>query len=308
MDPSSAQRRKEPPTPSRDIALIVNDLRHSREVTHNIRHGGVAKPVPSPSALATIVDKLSAALFPMHYGPADLKEESTDYFVGNLLGEALSSLELQIQRDLAFAHPSAGPGDRDIAAKASAIVKTFASRLTEIRGILVNDLRAAYRGDPAATNYPEILLGYPGMIAIIHYRLARALYELGAAMSARMISHVAHSRTAIDIHPGAQIGHSFFIDHGTGVVVGETAIIGDRVRLYQAVTLGARSFRASDDGELVKGEQRHPIIEDDVIVYAGATILGRITVGRGSVIGGNVWLTRSVPAESNITQAHSLAI
>jgi len=290
-----------------DLAKVVSGLRQSREVTHNIRHSGAARQVPSPGALESVVEKLSTALFPAHYGPAELREENVDFFVGNLLGEALSLLTLQIQRDLAFSDVSASPADPGIVSRASAIVRGFAARLADIRNFLVEDLHAAFRGDPAATNYPEILLGYPGMTAVIYYRLARALYELGATMSARMIGHIAHSKTAVDIHPGAQIGKSFFIDHATGVVIGETAIIGNRVRLYQAVTLGARNFEPDGEGGLVKGEARHPIIEDDVVIYAGATILGRITVGRGSVIGGNVWLTRSVPAGSNITQAHTLA-
>jgi serine O-acetyltransferase len=147
------------------------------------------------------------------------------------------------------------------------------------------------------------MLGYPGLIAIRYYRLGRALYLLGAPLLARLISQIAHSKTAIDIHPGAEIGHSFFIDHGTGVVIGQTTIIGDRVRIYQAVTLGAKSFQADEDGNLVKGVLRHPIVENDVVIYAGATILGRITIGAGSVIGGNVWLTQSVPPRSSITQA-----
>jgi len=144
------------------------------------------------------------------------------------------------------------------------------------------------------------------MTAIIHHRLANALHELGARFLARIIADIAHSRTGIDIHPGARIGQSFFIDHGTGVVIGETAIIGDRVRLYQAVTLGARSFPKEADGTLVKAIPRHPIVEDDVVIYAGATVLGRITIGRGSTIGGNVWLTHSIPAGSQISQARML--
>jgi len=169
--------------------------------------------------------------------------------------------------------------------------------------VLVSDLHAAYESDPAATAYPEILLGYPGMIALVYHRLAHALFRLGATLSARLISSIAHSKTAIDLHPGAEIGPRFFIDHGTGVVVGETAVIGERVRLYQAVTLGARSFPVDENGIVVKGTPRHPIVEDDVVIYAGATLLGRITIGRGSVIGGNVWLTQSVLAGSNISQA-----
>ncbi|MGZ4998168.1 MAG: serine O-acetyltransferase, partial [Methylobacter sp.] len=150
----------------------------------------------------------------------------------------------------------------------------------------------------------EVLVCYPGITAIIHHRLAHDLHQLGAPLVARIISEIAHSATGIDIHPGAQIGDSFFIDHGTGVVIGETAVIGRHVRVYQAVTLGAKRFQKDEDGILVKGNARHPIVEDDVVIYAGATILGRITIGRGSTIGGNVWLTHSVPSDSNITQAH----
>jgi len=179
----------------------------------------------------------------------------------------------------------------------------FAAVLPTIRGLLVNDLRAAYVGDPAAQGFPEIILGYPGMTAILHYRLAHALHERGAPLLARLISEIAHSKTGIDIHPGAEIGGSFFIDHGTGVVIGATAIIGERVRLYQAVTLGAKRFPVGENGALVKGNARHPIIEDDVVIYAGATILGRVTIGRGSTIGGNVWITRDVPPNSSVSQA-----
>jgi serine O-acetyltransferase len=151
-----------------------------------------------------------------------------------------------------------------------------------------------------------VLFCYPGVTAITHHRLAHELFRLGVPLLARMVSETAHSTTGIDIHPGARIGHSFFIDHGTGVVIGETAVIGRHVRLYQGVTLGARSFPLDADGVPIKGAPRHPIIEDDVVIYAGATILGRITVGRGAVIGGNVWLTRSVPAGSQITQAKTV--
>ena len=149
------------------------------------------------------------------------------------------------------------------------------------------------------------MICYPGALAIVHHRLAHLLYGLGAPVVARIISEVANSRTGIDIHPGANIGAAFFIDHGTGVVIGETAVIGRRVRLYQAVTLGARSFPTDVEGALRRGHARHPIVEDDVVIYAGATILGRITIGAGSVIGGNVWLTRSVPPGSRISQAQA---
>jgi serine O-acetyltransferase len=164
---------------------------------------------------------------------------------------------------------------------------------------------AAYRGDPAARSVDEVLLCYPGILAMINHRIAHRLYELELPLLARIIAEIAHSETGIDIHPGATIGPSFFIDHGTGVVIGETAVIGARVRLYQAVTLGAKSFPGDGSGGLQKGLPRHPVVEDDVVIYAGATILGRVTIGRGSVIGGNIWLTRSVPPGSNVTQANS---
>ena len=177
-----------------------------------------------------------------------------------------------------------------------------------IRNLIVGDLHAALRGDPAATSIAEVLLCYRGTIAIIYHRIAHAIYMLGGRFLARLFSDIAHARTGIDIHPAARIGEGFFIDHGTGVVIGETAIIGNSVRLYQAVTLGARSFPVDEAGNLIKGEPRHPIIEDNVVIYSGATVLGRVTVGRDSVIGGNVWLTRSVPPGSVITQASLRAL
>jgi serine O-acetyltransferase len=165
------------------------------------------------------------------------------------------------------------------------------------------DVQAAYEGDPAATSPEETILCYPGILAITNYRLAHELHLVGVPLLPRIITEHAHSITGIDIHPGATIGEQFFIDHGTGVVIGETCNIGSRVRIYQGVTLGAKSFPLDDDGNPIKGIPRHPIVEDDVVIYGGATILGRITIGCGSVIGGNVWLTRSVPPGSKITQA-----
>ncbi len=212
-------------------------------------------------------------------------------FVGSVLERALAALAVQVGRSLPFAGGEE-TSDDDLRRRSLEIARAFAARLPAIRGLLVSDLRAAYDGDPAATGYPEILLIYPGMTAVIHYRLAHALHQLGAVFLARQISEIAHSQTGIDIHPAAEIGGSFFIDHGTGVVIGATAVLGERVRLYQAV-------------KLIKGRPRHPIVEDDVVVYAAATILGRITIGRGSTIGGSVWLTHSVPPGSQITQAQT---
>jgi serine O-acetyltransferase len=299
----------EPPQPDSApsrwrLDSVVAELRLSREVTHNIRPKGRFRRPPSREAIAAIVDGLAASLFPAHYGGPELAIESLDYFVGATLNQALARLVDQVRLSLSFASESES-GETELAGLAQSITREFAARLPAIRGLLVHDLRAAFAGDPAAAGYPEILLGYPGMTAILHYRLAHALHELGAPLLARLICEIAHSKTGIDIHPAAEIGASFFIDHGTGVVIGATAVIGERVRLYQAVTLGARHFPADENGALVKGRARHPIIEDDVVIYAGATILGRITIGRGSTIGGNVWLTQGVAPGSQVTQAHA---
>ena len=284
-----------------NLDSIVTQLRFSREVSHNIRPKGSLRQSPSRDALAGILGDLSAALFPTHYGQSELGRENIDYFVGSTLNRALVALIEQVHRSLLFSGDVRS--DAKILTDASTIARDFAVELPSIRGLLVDDVRAAHRGDPAAGDLYEILLGYPGMTAIVYHRLAHSLYLRGATLIARLISEIAHSKTGIDIHPGADIGASFFIDHGTGVVIGETAIIGKQVRIYQAVTLGARNFPADESGTLIKGKPRHPIIEDEVVIYAGATILGRVTIGRGSIIGGNVWLTRSVPPNSRISQA-----
>ena len=280
---------------------IVAELRTSREETHSIRRDGEARRAPSREALEDILNRLTEALFPRHYGKFDLDGENIDYFVGHTLSVALDKLCEQIHRGALFIGDDLLPGfHREDAIK---LTRQFAFELPEVRGLLISDLRAAFVGDPAAKNFPEILIGYPGMTAIIHHRLAHILHRLDARLVARLVAEIAHARTGIDIHPGASVGSGFFIDHGTGVVVGETAIIGDNVRIYQAVTLGARHFPTDDEGKLIKGDARHPIVEDDVVIYAGATILGRITIGRGSTIGGNVWLTQDVPPNSVVTQA-----
>ena len=299
-------RNSESLHPHWDLAALVGALRTSRETTHSVRHRGRIRELPSREVLAQIVEGLASALFPTHYGHRDLTDESVDYFVGNTLNSVLTDLAEQVRRGLFFASSADAENDAALHEKAIAITRTFAAQLPDIRALLVSDLHAAYQGDPAATSYAEILLCYPGMVAIINHRLAHALYRLGAPFLARLIADIAHSTSGIDIHPGAEIGGSFFIDHGTGVVIGETAVIGRRVRLYQAVTLGAKRFPTDADGHLAKGGARHPIVEDDVVIYAGATVLGRIVIGRGSSIGGNVWLTHSVPPGSNVTQATSV--
>ena len=261
------------------------------------------RELPSREALVAIMDDLRGALFPMRLGPPDLHQESEDYFVGHTLDRALHALLAQIRLELRYHARFAGKPTEPFDGRALSIARDFGAALPRLREVLDTDVLAAYRGDPAARSVDEVLVCYPGLHAVIHHRIAHQLHVLGVPLIARIVAELAHAETGIDIHPGARIGSYFFIDHGTGVVVGETAVIGDNVRIYQAVTLGARRFETDADGVLHKGGARHPIVEDDVVIYAGATVLGRITIGRGSSIGGNVWLTRSVPPDSRIAQA-----
>jgi serine O-acetyltransferase len=259
--------------------------------------------LPSREALEGIVTNLRAALFPAHFGATSLSDDGIRNYVGHRLDAALFELQEQSRRGLLFACAH-GEGDPDTCEQhAAETTREFANRLPQVRTLLGSDARAAYDGDPAATSADEAVFCYPGITALTHHRIAHQLYLLDVPLIPRMIAELAHSATGIDIHPGARIGGSFFIDHGTGVVIGETCIIGERVRLYQGVTLGAKSFPTDNQGRAIKGRPRHPIVEDDVTIYAGATILGRITIGRGSSIGGNVWLTRGVAPGSRITQA-----
>ena len=291
-----------------DLAAIVADLRETRERWRQKRNRDLgAHEFPSRDIVREIVAQLRGALFPLRLGPADLKRDGEDFYIGHVLDAALNALVVQVQLELVSRQRSA---DKRVDAEAlgwlaSEIVTAFGKSLTRLRAVLDTDVEAAYRGDPAARSVDEVLLCYPGVLALINHRLAHELHSLGVPLIARIIAELAHSETGIDIHPGANIGSHFFIDHGTGVVIGETAQIGERVRLYQAVTLGAKRFETEADGALQKGQPRHPIVEDDVVIYAGATILGRVTIGKGSTIGGNVWLTRSVPPGSQVTQASS---
>ena len=289
----------DPSAPRYELDVVVASLRSSREITHNIRHGGRVRQPPSLEVLTEIVDDLTSALFPSHRGSGDAGPAGFDTFVRGTLNRALGLLEEQVRRSLGFTRAddrSDGERERD----ALSITRAFAASLPVVRCALVADLRAAYDGDPAATSLPEVLLGYPGMAAVIGHRLAHVLHGLGAPLPARLISAAARSRTGVDIHPAASIGPSFFIDRGTGLV-----IVGARVRLYQGVTLGAWDVRPGATASAIAGEQRHPTVEDDVTIHAGATVLGRVTIGRGSTICGNVWLTDSVPPGSRIEQARA---
>ncbi len=292
-----------------DLATIVSGLAEAREDWRRRRsreQGRGDREFPSVDRVGDAVRLLRGALFPLRLGPSDLQRDGEDFYVGHALDRALNALLEEARLELSnrrLGHSERPP--EQARAQARDRVTAFAQTLPSLRRLLDEDVEAAYAGDPAARSMDEVLLCYPGILALIHHRIAHELYRLDLPLLARIIAELAHSETGIDIHPGATIGHHFFIDHGTGVVIGETAEIGDNVRLYQAVTLGAKRFEVDDDGALAKGQPRHPIVEDNVVIYAGATVLGRVTIGRGSTIGGNVWLTRSVPPASQITQAQS---
>jgi len=241
--------------------------------------------------------------------PALTPGESPERRVERELAEIEALLAAQIRLALDF---PGGPGEehareqRSLDADSQRLACELIGRLPWLRERVFEDARAAWRGDPSCDHPIEALYAYPGVFAVTRHRIAHILYELDVPLLPRLVAEDAHQRTGIDIHAGAQIGREFFIDHGTGVVIGETAIVGERVTLYQGVTLGAKSFPVDTSGRLVKGLPRHPIVEDDVTIYASATVLGRVTVGRGSVIGGNVWLTHSVPPNSRVSQAAPL--
>jgi serine O-acetyltransferase len=258
------------------------------------------QPLPSRDAVVDIVEALRSVLFPGYFGPSDLTPENAAFHMGSTLDRIARDLREQIKRGFCFA---CRERLEECDARTEKAAQHFFARLPAVRRMLGTDVQAAYEGDPAATSPDETIFCYPGVLAVTSYRLAHELHVLEVPLIPRMITEHAHSVTGIDIHPGATIGEAFFIDHGSGVVIGETCIIGNRVRLYQGVTLGAKSFPLDENGNPIKGIDRHPVVEDDVVIYSEATILGRVTIGRGSVIGGNVWLTRDVAPNSVVTQA-----
>ncbi|WP_133019763.1 serine O-acetyltransferase EpsC [Sphingomonas sp. PP-CE-1A-559] len=284
-----------------DLAATIEELRSARGAWRQEQDGrhSVAR-FPSLDETGRALDGLVAALFPGRLGMFTGPVEREDAFVETRLRQALERLQRQVEREFAYWQEEAVLSF-DVS-HASMIIGLFCAELGPIRELVDDDVRAAFLGDPAARSADEILICYPGIVAILYHRIAHALYGLGAPIVARIISELANNRTGIDIHPGATIGRSFFIDHGTGVVIGETAIIGDRVQIYQHVTLGARSPLGVTDVSARERLARHPIVEDDVVIYAGATILGRVTIGQGATIGGNVWLLEDVPAGSVVAQ------
>ncbi len=262
------------------------------------------RPLPSREEAARIMEAIEEVIYPGYYSAGGVTHQGIFYRVQERTGWLFEQLRDQILKSLRHMKELDGGLCDDCDAVSEECTYSFLEAIPDLRKMLAKDIQASYDGDPAAKSFDEIILSYPATYAVTAYRAAHELEKLGVPLLPRMLTELAHARTGIDIHPGARIGESFFIDHGTGVVIGETTVIGNHVKLYQGVTLGALSFPKDDKGRLIRGVKRHPTLEDNVVIYAGSTILGGDTViGEGSVIGGNVWLTESVPPGTRVVQA-----
>ena len=276
----------------------LSDPQTLKGLFHQHREG---YPLPSSTVLEEIVQLSRAILFPGFFGKSQVNIQTIQYQIGVEVEKLSYLLKEQILAGLCFSEDyETKSGMVDLKKQARELASEMISRLPKVRSVLATDVEAAYNGDPAAKSYAEILLCYPVLKALTSYRLAHELCLMGVPLIPRMMTEMAHSETGIDIHPGATIGSHFTIDHGTGVVIGETCVIGNHVKLYQGVTLGAKSFPLDEQGNPIKGIPRHPIIEDDVIVYANATLLGRITIGRGATVGANTWILEDMPPEAKV--------
>ncbi|HSV26685.1 MAG TPA: serine O-acetyltransferase EpsC [Sedimentisphaerales bacterium] len=252
--------------------------------------------LPFQQKVIEILDMLREVLFPGYTGSRKVTASNLEFIIGDLICKVDDELTEQVERAFRHACRIKKCEDCDCRLKAENAVFSLLQKLPRIREILKTDVAAAYDGDPAAKSHEEVVLSYPGIAAVAIYRIAHELHLQDVPLIPRMMSEWAHRLTGIDIHPGATIGERFFIDHGTGVVIGETAVIGRNVRIYQGVTLGALRFKTDKHGRLIKGGKRHPTVEDDVVVSAEATILGDVTIGKGAVIGSNTWVQENVPA------------
>lgn len=276
----------------------LSDPQTLKGLFHQHREG---YPLPSSTVLEEIMQLSRAILFPGFFGKSQVNIQTIQYQIGVEVEKLSYLLKEQILAGLCFSEDyETKSGMVDLKKQARELASEMISRLPKVRSVLATDVEAAYNGDPAAKSYAEILLCYPVLKALTSYRLAHELFLMGVPLIPRMMTEMAHSETGIDIHPGATIGSHFTIDHGTGVVIGETCVIGNHVKLYQGVTLGAKSFPLDEQGNPIKGIPRHPIIEDDVIVYANATLLGRITIGRGATVGANTWILEDMPPEAKV--------
>lgn len=287
---------------SQILHRVIDNLSHpdSFRMMYLPKHG---HSMPSRDVLAELVDKIREVLFPGYFGNSQLSTKTLSYYIGVNVDIIYRMLNAQIERGICFECRARNQQQCDkCESEAPEITMEFISKLSDLRNMLATDVQAAYNGDPAAKSFGEVIFSYPSIRALSNYRIARELYKLNVPLIPRIITEMAHSETGIDIHPAAQIGEYFAIDHGTGVVIGETSEIGTNVKIYQGVTLGAKSFPADENGKPIKGIKRHPIVEDNVIIYSNASILGRVRVGKNSMIGGNIWVTNNVPPHSKIVQ------
>lgn len=290
---------------------VADDLARLYVEDADDRPDGLLGAAPRPAKIIAAQQIFLDVLFPGKFSSERVTKKTLPAFLRKRIADGRKLLRPEIERALPLRwHGQAARTEGcdtgcDIAAETARVIEAFISALPKIRWLLVEDIRAAYAGDPAALTYAEVQLAYPGVLAIASHRLAHELYKLNAPLVPRVMSEWTHAQTGADIHPGAQIGHGFFIDHATGVVIGETSVIGNYVKLYQGVTLGARSFPLDAQGNPIKHIKRHPTVEDNVVIYAHATILGGDTVvGRGSTVGGNVFIMESVPPDSVVTMKH----
>ena len=292
-----------------DMEKNVNDVllknvailsKHSEKEDSMMPEG--SSPMPSVECVKKIVTLVKSIIFSDYFHKRQPDEQIRAYYIGVNMEELYKLLNAQIARGLLFCSCMSEEEAQD---KAQQLALSFIDHLPELKRLLYTDVEAIFNGDPAATNYGEVIFSYPSLNAMTHYRIAHVLHLMEVPVIPRIITEQAHSKTGIDIHPGAQIGEYFSIDHGTGVVIGETSIIGNHVALYQGVTLGAKSVKYDENGNMMN-IPRHPIIEDNVTIYSNASVLGRITIGHDSVIGGNIWLTHDVPPFSRILQSKAV--
>lgn len=285
------------------LTRTVDELSEAKSLEGLFHQHRDGTPLPSGKALKEIIGLARSILFPGYFGKSSVNTRTIRYHIGVNIERMHKLLTDQIMAGLCFScHDSEDFDPNECRDKACDISARLIEKIPEIRRTLATDVEAAYNGDPAAENHGEVISCYPAIKALTNHRIAHELLLLGVPLIPRIISEMAHSETGIDIHPGASIGHHFTIDHGTGVVIGATCIIGNHVKLYQGVTLGAKSFPLDNNGNPIKGIPRHPILEDNVIVYSNATILGRITIGRGSVVGANLWVTEDMKPESKVVK------
>ena len=290
--------------PETGLQNLVDEIMQSYQTFGGMDHIE-GKDLPSKKVVIEVLDDLFTVLFPGYLGKEGITKANITYFLGNTLTSIYTRLTNEVEKSLKYICRKITECPHDVCLKrAQVVVKELLEKIPEIRSLLSGDIEAAFSGDPAAVSTEEVILSYPCVLAIATYRIAHELYLRGVPLIPRIMSEHVHSLTGIDIHPGAKIGKNFFIDHGTGVVIGETVEIGDNVKLYQGVTLGALSFPKDEKGQVIKGRKRHPTIGNNVVIYSGATLLGaEAIVGDNVVIGGNVWVTNPVASGTQITIA-----